>query len=171
MEKHAEILAPAGGEAQLRAAVLCGADAVYLGLRGFNARAGAENFDENTLPQTVGWCHARGVRVYVTLNTLVTDREPAPVAPFPGCGSRSRGGWRAGAGSGPGQDHPAAVPHPAAARQHPNDHPQPGGRPPAGGNGLCPGGAGPGAFPRRRSPPSAPGQACGARSLCTGRCA
>ena len=50
MEKHAEILAPAGGEAQLRAAVLCGADAVYLGLRGFNARAGAENFDENTLP-------------------------------------------------------------------------------------------------------------------------
>lgn len=75
MEKHAEILAPAGGEVQLRAAVLCGADAVYLGLRGFNARAGAENFDENTLPQTVGWCHARGVRVYVTLNTLVTDRE------------------------------------------------------------------------------------------------
>lgn len=75
MEKHAEILAPAGGEAQLRAAVLCGADAVYLGLRGFNARAGAENFDESTLPQTVGWCHARGVRVYVTLNTLVTDRE------------------------------------------------------------------------------------------------
>lgn len=75
MEKHSEILAPAGGEAQLRAAVLCGADAVYLGLRGFNARAGAENFDENTLPQTVGWCHARGVRVYVTLNTLVTDRE------------------------------------------------------------------------------------------------
>lgn len=75
MEKHAEILAPAGGEAQLRAAVLCGADAVYLGLRGFNARAGAENFDENTLPQTVGWCHTRGVRVYVTLNTLVTDRE------------------------------------------------------------------------------------------------
>lgn len=75
MEKHAEILAPAGGEAQLRAAVLCGADAVYFGLRGFNARAGAENFDENTLPQTVGWCHARGVRVYVTLNTLVTDRE------------------------------------------------------------------------------------------------
>ena len=75
MEKHAEILAPAGGEAQLRAAVLCGADAVYLGLRGFNARAGAENFDENTLLQTVGWCHARGVRVYATLNTLVTDRE------------------------------------------------------------------------------------------------
>ena len=75
MEKHAEILAPAGGEVQLRAAVLCGADAVYLGLRGFNARAGAENFDENTLPQTVGWCHSRGVKVYVTLNTLVPARE------------------------------------------------------------------------------------------------
>ena len=75
MEKHAEILAPAGGEAQLRAAVLCGADAVYMGLQSFNARAGAENFNENSLPQTVGWCHARGVRVYITLNTLVTDRE------------------------------------------------------------------------------------------------
>lgn len=73
--RHAEILAPAGGEAQLRAAVTCGADAVYLGLRGFNARAGAENFEESTLAQTVGWCHARGVRVYVTLNTLITDRE------------------------------------------------------------------------------------------------
>ena len=73
--RHAEILAPAGGEAQLRAAVTCGADAVYLGLRGFNARAGAENFAESTLAQTVGWCHARGVRVYVTLNTLITDRE------------------------------------------------------------------------------------------------
>ena len=75
MEKHAEILAPAGGEAQLRAAVVCGADAVYMGLQSFNARAGAENFNENSLPQTVGWCHARGVRVYITLNTLVTDRE------------------------------------------------------------------------------------------------
>ena len=72
-QQHAEILAPAGGEAQLRAAVTCGADAVYLGLRGFNARAGAENFAESTLAQTVGWCHARGVRVYVTLNTLITD--------------------------------------------------------------------------------------------------
>ena len=46
-----------------------------MGLRGGIARAGADNFDENTLPQTVGWCHARGVRVYVTLNTLLTDRE------------------------------------------------------------------------------------------------
>lgn len=70
-----EILAPAGGEEQLRAAVTCGADAVYLGVRSFNARAGAENFDETTLPQTVGWCHARGVKVYITLNTLITDRE------------------------------------------------------------------------------------------------
>lgn len=74
-QQHAEILAPAGGEAQLRAAVTCGADAVYLGLRSFSARAGAENFEESTLAQTVGWCHARGVRVYVTLNTLITDRE------------------------------------------------------------------------------------------------
>ena len=70
-----EILAPAGGEEQLRAAVICGADAVYLGVQSFNARQGAANFEEAALPQTVGWCHARGVKVYVTLNTLITDRE------------------------------------------------------------------------------------------------
>ncbi len=77
MTKHfkPEVLAPAGGPEQLRAAVLCGADAVYLGLSDFNARAGAENFTPELLLQSVSWCHARGVRVYVTLNTLVTDRE------------------------------------------------------------------------------------------------
>ena len=71
--KQPEILAPAGGMEQLTAAVRCGADAVYLGARAFNARMGAENFDD--LTRTVSYCHARGVRVYVTFNTLFTESE------------------------------------------------------------------------------------------------
>lgn len=70
-----EILAPAGGHEQLLAAVRCGADAVYLGAKGFNARQNAENFTEKSLAEAVSFCHARGVRVYVTVNTLITDDE------------------------------------------------------------------------------------------------
>ena len=70
-----EVLAPAGGAEQLRAAVRCGADAVYLGTRSFNARRKAENFAEDDLRKAVAYCHGRGVRVYVTVNTLVRDGE------------------------------------------------------------------------------------------------
>lgn len=70
-----EILAPVGGQQQLLAAVRCGADAVYLGLQSFNARRNADNFDGTSLAETVSYCHARGVRVHVTVNTLVTDDE------------------------------------------------------------------------------------------------
>ncbi len=70
-----EVLAPVGGREQLLAAVRSGADAVYLGGKGFNARRNAENFDELGLPEAVAFCHGRGVKVYVTLNTLVTDPE------------------------------------------------------------------------------------------------
>ena len=70
-----EILAPAGGREQLIAAVCSGADAVYLGTRGFNARRKADNFGETELKEAVAWCHGRGVRVHVTVNTLVTDPE------------------------------------------------------------------------------------------------
>jgi len=73
--KKAEILAPAGAMEQLYAAVRCGADAVYLGATGFNARRNAANFDEETLPQAVSYCHGRGVKVHVTVNTLVMDSE------------------------------------------------------------------------------------------------
>lgn len=76
-----EILAPVGGREHLLAAVRCGADAVYLGGKGFNARRNAENFEENTLSEVVSYCHARNTRVYVTLNTLVMDDEtPALLA-------------------------------------------------------------------------------------------
>jgi len=70
-----EILAPAGGEQQLLAAVRCGADAVYLGTKGFNARRNAENFDAEALKAAVSYCHVRGVKLYVTVNTLVLDSE------------------------------------------------------------------------------------------------
>ena len=72
-----ELLAPAGGMEALIAAVQNGADAVYLGARLFNARRGADNFDEGGLREAVSYCHARGVRVHVTLNTLVRDGEMA----------------------------------------------------------------------------------------------
>ncbi len=71
--KKAEILAPAGGPEQLAAAVRSGADAVYLGQKAFNARMGADNFDD--LAAVVSYCHARGVRVYVTFNTLWKQSE------------------------------------------------------------------------------------------------
>ena len=70
-----EVLAPAGGRDQLVAAVYSGADAVYLGTKGFNARRKADNFSGDELKQAVAWCHGRGVRVHVTVNTLVTDGE------------------------------------------------------------------------------------------------
>lgn len=70
-----EVLAPVGGKEQLLAAVRCGADAVYLGAKGFNARRNAENFEETGLTEAVSYCHARNVRVHVTVNTLVTDDE------------------------------------------------------------------------------------------------
>ena len=72
-----EILAPAGGQEQLVAAVRSGADAVYLGTGNFNARRNAENFDGPSLEGAVEYCHGRGVKVYVTMNTLVKDLELA----------------------------------------------------------------------------------------------
>src|SRR5262245_25288085 len=71
-----EILAPAGDRDALAAALAAGADAVYLGLDdGFNARARATNFASDSLAETVAWVHRAGVRVYVTLNTLVFEPE------------------------------------------------------------------------------------------------
>jgi putative protease len=71
-----ELLAPAGDWDCVRAAVENGADAVYFGLeRGFNARARAHNFSLDELPDVVAFLHHRGVRGYVTFNTLVFSGE------------------------------------------------------------------------------------------------
>lgn len=75
LPERPEILAPAGDEESLDAAIAGGADAVYFGLQGFNARARAKNFDEATLGKTLDKLHAHGVKGYVTLNTLVFDDE------------------------------------------------------------------------------------------------
>ena len=70
-----ELLAPAGSMEALRAAVCNGADAIYLGADTFNARINARNFSAADLQEAVVYCHVRGVKVHLTLNTLVLDRE------------------------------------------------------------------------------------------------
>ena len=75
-----ENLAPAGNREALERADAAGADAVYLGYAAFSARAGAGNFDRQGLEEAVRYAHARHMRVHVTLNTLVKDRELAEVA-------------------------------------------------------------------------------------------
>ncbi len=79
VRRRPEVLAPAGDDAALRAAVMAGADAVYFGLAGFNARARATNFDEAGLAATFEYLHQHGVRGYVALNTLVFDAELSAV--------------------------------------------------------------------------------------------
>ncbi len=70
-----ELLSPVGGRAQLEAAVNHGADAVYMGGSLFNARINAENFTEESLTEAIGFAHERGVKVYITFNTLIKDSE------------------------------------------------------------------------------------------------
>ncbi|MDH7578414.1 MAG: DUF3656 domain-containing protein [Bacillota bacterium] len=80
--KKPELLAPAGGPQALRAAVENGADAVYLGGRSFGARAYAENFTRKELIDALRYAHVRGVKVYVTVNTLVDNREFGRLADY-----------------------------------------------------------------------------------------
>ncbi len=75
LHEKPELLAPAGDETALQAAVRAGADAVYLGFRSFGARAAAVNFDGEGLARAVEYAHTYHVRVYVTMNTLVKERE------------------------------------------------------------------------------------------------
>ena len=75
MRRLPELLAPAGSPEALRAAVQHGADAVYLGWGSFNARRGARNFSDEEFAEALAYCHVRGVRVFLTLNTLLTDQE------------------------------------------------------------------------------------------------
>jgi len=80
VRRRPEVLAPAGDRRALAAALASGADAVYLGLdEGFNARARAENFSLETLPEVAAQVHRAGARLYITLNTLVFEPELAHV--------------------------------------------------------------------------------------------
>ena len=72
-----ELLAPVGGKPHLIAAVNNGADAVYMGGMAFNARIFADNFSDEELPDAINYAHAHGVKVYMTINTLIADSELA----------------------------------------------------------------------------------------------
>jgi len=75
LKNKIEILAPAGSFESLEAAVRSGADAVYLGAKDFSARASAQNFSLEELKEAIAYCHIRGVKAYLTVNTLMFDDE------------------------------------------------------------------------------------------------
>ena len=86
-----ELLAPAGDREALLAAVAAGADAVYVGGKSFGARAFAKNFDIPELEDATRYCHLHGVKLYVTVNTLVFDKEMTDLVEY------ARQLWRIGA--------------------------------------------------------------------------
>lgn len=85
----AEILAPAGTWEALTAAVRSGANAIYLGIGDFNARRNAANFQLSELKDIITYCHIRGVKVHLALNTLVSDTELPAALEIIECGCAS----------------------------------------------------------------------------------
>ncbi|HJJ55218.1 MAG TPA: U32 family peptidase, partial [Methanocorpusculum sp.] len=77
-----ELLAPAGSPEALKAAVYAGADAVYLGGKLFGARAYAANFDRKEITDAISYAHQYGVKVYVTVNTLMRDADLAEAGEY-----------------------------------------------------------------------------------------
>ena len=75
MDKKIEILAPAGDKGAFISAISSGANAIYLGTKAFNARLRAENFTLESMPELLRLAHAHGVKVYVTINTAIYDKE------------------------------------------------------------------------------------------------
>lgn len=75
MMKRPEILSPAGNFEKMRAAILYGADAVYLAGQLFGMRAAADNFSLEELRDAVAYAHGRGVKVYLTVNTMPREHE------------------------------------------------------------------------------------------------
>lgn len=80
--KKIELLAPAGGKSSAKAAVQSGANAIYLGGPEFNARQSADNFTIEEMKEIIDYCHLYGVLVYVTVNTLIKERETAALADY-----------------------------------------------------------------------------------------
>ena len=75
MNKHPELLAPAGDLGKMRFAIAYGADAVYLAGQRFGMRAAAANFDDEALREGIAYAHARGVRCYITVNIMPSCRD------------------------------------------------------------------------------------------------
>ncbi|MDQ1282956.1 MAG: family peptidase, partial [Euryarchaeota archaeon] len=82
MRRIPELLAPAGSREALEAAIAAGADAVYLSGKRFGARKFSANFDDESLGEAIDYAHLRGVRVYVTVNTLIRENEIDDVAEY-----------------------------------------------------------------------------------------
>lgn len=80
--KQVEILAPAGSYESMTAAVNAGADAVYIGGSRFGARAYADNPDEETMIKAIDYVHLHGRRLYMTVNTLMKEKELAELDSF-----------------------------------------------------------------------------------------
>lgn len=82
-----ELLSPAGSPEAVVAAVQNGADAIYMGFGGYNARRGARNFTDEEFADAITYCRVRGCKVYVTLNTLISDRETGEAVRMAGVAS------------------------------------------------------------------------------------
>ena len=82
LQKRPELLAPAGNFEKLKAAVLYGADAVYLAGNAFGMRAAADNFTNEELIEAAKYAHERGVKVYVTVNTMPRTQEYAALEEY-----------------------------------------------------------------------------------------
>ncbi len=80
--KKIELLAPAGSFEALKAAIAAGADAVYFAGKDFGARKYAANFDDEQLAEAIKYCKTHNVKSYITVNTLVSDREIKKLCPF-----------------------------------------------------------------------------------------
>ena len=82
MKRNVELLAPAGSYESMTAAVNAGADAVYIGGSRFGARAYADNLDEEAMVRAIDYVHLHGCRIYMTVNTLVKERELSELPGF-----------------------------------------------------------------------------------------
>ncbi|MGN0691107.1 MAG: peptidase U32 family protein, partial [Oscillospiraceae bacterium] len=80
LRRKTELLAPAGGPESVTAAVLCGADAIYIGGERFSARANARNFTDDEIREAVKYCHLRGVKVQRAMNVMIFDSETDELA-------------------------------------------------------------------------------------------
>ncbi|MDR2903460.1 MAG: U32 family peptidase, partial [Clostridiales bacterium] len=81
-QQKLELLSPAGGIESVYAAVAAGCNAVYIGGKAFSARSSAENFDNAQIGEIIDYCHLRGVKVYITVNTIYKDDELSELLDF-----------------------------------------------------------------------------------------
>ena len=116
-----EILAPAGSYESMVAAVNAGADAVYIGGSRFGARAYANNLDEETMVKAIDFMHIHGCRIYMTVNTLVKEKEMWDLYSYLETILRGGAGRCPGPGYGRTHLYPETLSGSAGAYQYPDD--------------------------------------------------